>query len=228
MTRLRGILASTLATMLIGASMLMAAPAQAADMDCGDFATQADAQAFYIANGGPAVDPHRLDSEGDGVACETLPCPCSTSPAPPPPTTAPASPCARNPKVAEKAVVLSVIDGDTLRVRIDGKREKVRLLGINSPERKKYGYASATKALKKLAPSRKTVTLTSDPTQKYEDRYGRLLRYVKRGSKDVNKAQLSKGWAKYYDVKTCAPLTKKKNYKSAERSARKANRGIWK
>lgn len=43
------------------------------DRDCGDFSTQAEAQAFYEAAGGPVSDPHRLDSEGDGVACESLP-----------------------------------------------------------------------------------------------------------------------------------------------------------
>ena len=43
------------------------------DRDCGDFSTQAEAQAFYEAAGGPASDPHRLDGEGDGTACESLP-----------------------------------------------------------------------------------------------------------------------------------------------------------
>ncbi len=43
------------------------------DKDCGDFGSQAEAQAFYEAAGGPESDPHRLDSEGDGVACESLP-----------------------------------------------------------------------------------------------------------------------------------------------------------
>ncbi len=43
------------------------------DRDCGDFTTQEEAQAFYEAAGGPASDPHRLDGEGDGVACESLP-----------------------------------------------------------------------------------------------------------------------------------------------------------
>lgn len=43
------------------------------DRDCGDFSTQAEAQAFYEAAGGPESDSHRLDSEGDGVACESLP-----------------------------------------------------------------------------------------------------------------------------------------------------------
>ncbi len=39
--------------------------------DCGDFSSQAEAQAFYEA-AGPG-DPHRLDGEGDGTACESLP-----------------------------------------------------------------------------------------------------------------------------------------------------------
>lgn len=41
------------------------------DRDCGDFASQAEAQAFYVAAGGPASDPHRLDRDHDGIACES-------------------------------------------------------------------------------------------------------------------------------------------------------------
>jgi len=43
------------------------------DRDCADFATHAEAQAFYEAAGGPERDPHRLDSDRNGLACETLP-----------------------------------------------------------------------------------------------------------------------------------------------------------
>ena len=43
------------------------------DRDCGDFDAWADAQAFYLAAGGPETDTHRLDSDGDGVACGSLP-----------------------------------------------------------------------------------------------------------------------------------------------------------
>jgi len=43
------------------------------DRNCTDFATHAEAQAFYEAAGGPASDPHRLDSDRDGIACEALP-----------------------------------------------------------------------------------------------------------------------------------------------------------
>lgn len=40
--------------------------------DCGNFDNQALAQAFFEGAGGPASDPHRLDADGDGVACESL------------------------------------------------------------------------------------------------------------------------------------------------------------
>lgn len=43
------------------------------DRDCGDFSTHAEAQAFYEAAGGPDRDPHKLDGDHDGTACETLP-----------------------------------------------------------------------------------------------------------------------------------------------------------
>ena len=43
------------------------------DRDCPDFKTQKEAQEFFIANGGPASDSHKLDSDKDGAACESLP-----------------------------------------------------------------------------------------------------------------------------------------------------------
>jgi micrococcal nuclease len=43
------------------------------DRDCGDFKTQEQAQRFFEAAGGPERDPHRLDADGDGRACESLP-----------------------------------------------------------------------------------------------------------------------------------------------------------
>jgi hypothetical protein len=40
------------------------------DRDCPDFTSQAEAQQFFIDNGGPSRDPHRLDRDKDGIACE--------------------------------------------------------------------------------------------------------------------------------------------------------------
>lgn len=50
-----------------------AQPVAAADKDCSDFRTQAAAQKFYKKHGGPKRDPHRLDADRDGIACESLP-----------------------------------------------------------------------------------------------------------------------------------------------------------
>ena len=42
-----------------------------ADRDCPDFGSQGEAQRFFLANGGPSSDPHRLDRDDDGIACES-------------------------------------------------------------------------------------------------------------------------------------------------------------
>jgi hypothetical protein len=64
--------------------------AQAVDYDCSDFNSQAEAQGYL-----GATDPHGLDGDNDGVACESLPCPCSygtSEPAPPPAPPVPSPP----------------------------------------------------------------------------------------------------------------------------------------
>ncbi|KGX91624.1 thermonuclease [Pontibacillus halophilus JSM 076056 = DSM 19796] len=43
------------------------------DRDCSHFSTQEEAQQFFLNDGGPTNDPHRLDGEGDGIVCESLP-----------------------------------------------------------------------------------------------------------------------------------------------------------
>lgn len=40
------------------------------DMDCSDFRSWSEAQAFYESQG--PGDPHRLDADNDGIACEAL------------------------------------------------------------------------------------------------------------------------------------------------------------
>jgi micrococcal nuclease len=43
------------------------------DLDCPDFSTRVNAQAFYAATGGPAVDPFNLDVDHNGLVCHTRP-----------------------------------------------------------------------------------------------------------------------------------------------------------
>lgn len=49
-----------------------AAPATAGDKDCADFSTWRQAQNFFKKHGGPRYDPHNLDGDDDGIACEEL------------------------------------------------------------------------------------------------------------------------------------------------------------
>jgi uncharacterized protein YqkB len=68
----RSAAALAVATLLAAVTALLVLPgiAHAKDHDCRDFATQEDAQAYFDAQSG---DPDNLDSNGDGVACETRP-----------------------------------------------------------------------------------------------------------------------------------------------------------
>ena len=65
------------------------------DRDCSDFDAWQAAQDFFLSAGGPGSDPHSLDGDGDGVACEDLPGapePTATPSATPTATQSPASP----------------------------------------------------------------------------------------------------------------------------------------
>lgn len=98
---------------------------------------------------------------------------------------------------SEAAVVASVYDGDTLSLR-DGR--KVRLLQIDTPELGSgdcYSRAART-ALLSLAPIGKPVVLEIDPTLDRTDRYGRILRYVKRNGVNVNVELVRRGAAAPY------------------------------
>lgn len=203
-------------------------PAQAFyDRDCGDFATQAGAQAFFNNAGGG--DPHGLDADGDGRACDSLPCPCGVRSNPNPNPGGNTNPNPGPKLYRETGNVVKVIDGDTLRVRLkSGPVVDVRMLGINTPERGRCGANDATANLRKLAPVRSTVDLVSDRSQAAKDRYGRLLRYVaKRGGfKDLSYRQAFNGYTKRY-VFGGKPVARDGQYVRAITQARNNNRGLW-
>lgn len=87
------------------------------------------------------------------------------------------------PAGAQRAVVVRVVDGDTLWVRATGagalpvgRPSKVRLLEYDTPERGECWFDEASAALSRLAAPGSTVWLTSDREE--TDRYGRALRYA--------------------------------------------------
>ncbi len=58
------------ATVVVALALPSSAPAY--DRDCSDFSSWRAAQKFYKRHGGPQRDPHRLDADRDGIACEAL------------------------------------------------------------------------------------------------------------------------------------------------------------
>lgn len=126
--------------------------------------------------------------------------------------------------------VLMVVDGDTIRVRMGGAIESVRLIGIDTPETKHpdlpvqcFGPEASAKASELLAG--KTVRLEFDDSQGRRDRYERLLAYVHVDDVHVNELLVRQGYAREYTYS--APYRYQATFKAAEAEARAAQRGLW-
>ncbi|MDH2415270.1 thermonuclease family protein [Nocardioides sp. CER19] len=230
---MRHVLGSLTALLLAlsGATVLTAAsPASAhTDKDCSDFATQADAQSYFISLGGPSSDPDRLDADGDGIACDSNPCPCSTNTGGGGGTAGTASHKSKKTTRRDYARVLRVVDGDTYDVRLHGHKVRIRVLGIDTPEvygGVQCGGPQASARARHLLPRGTKVLLTSDTTQQLKDRYGRSLRYVSKSGKDIGKTLVRVGLARVY-VYNHKPFKRTPAYKHTQATAKRAHRGIW-
>ncbi len=130
----------------------------------------------------------------------------------------------------ESAKVTSVADGDTITVLINGKYEKVRLIGVNSPELKDERprvkcMAWGAKAFAADSLTGLNVTLEADPTQADRDRYGRLLRYVFWNDGNFNEYIIKKGFA--YEYTYGKPYKYQKDFKAAQKYAEESKWGLW-
>ena len=92
--------------------------------------------------------------------------------------------------VEESAVCTQVVDGDTIYL---DNGEKVRFVGVNTPERGVEGYIASKNFVQKLCLG-KTVGLDIDDS-KHNDRYGRTLAVVIVDGKNVNEMLLKEGLA---------------------------------
>lgn len=121
--------------------------------------------------------------------------------------------------VSEIAKVRFVIDGDTF-ILSDGR--KVRLIGIDTPERWQPYYSEAKRRMMELVFG-KEVELVRDVRD--VDKYGRLLRYVYVGDEFVNLKMMEEGYAR---VLTIPPDVKYSElFVDAERGAQKEKLGLW-
>ncbi len=123
--------------------------------------------------------------------------------------------------------VTHIVDGDTLDVRLtSGKTERIRLIGIDTPERGVCYFWQATARARQLALS-KRVVLRGDATQDTRDRYGRLLAYVwLPGGKDLGYQLIAGGFAKVYVYRD--PFQRLSAYRSAGATAKGSSAGQWK
>ncbi|MEZ5101620.1 MAG: thermonuclease family protein [Thermoleophilia bacterium] len=141
---------------------------------------------------GLPLDGESLDTATLGGQVESAPFLPETS-APPEEPAAPAStPTPARPGKGTPAVVQEVVDGDTIRLR-NGK--VVRLAQIDAPEERECHGAEATAALERLLPAGTRIRLQRDAALDDVDRYGRLVRYVVKGSATVNRALVRAGHA---------------------------------
>lgn len=126
------------------------------------------------------------------------------------------------------AQVVRVVDGDTIVVRLGGREERVRYIGVDTPESVKPGtpvqcFAERASAFNAQLVEGKRVRLDGDAEAR--DRYGRLLAYVHAGGVFVNAELVRRGYAR--------PLTVPPNVRYADRFARLASAarergtGLW-
>lgn len=126
--------------------------------------------------------------------------------------------------------VTQVFDGDTIEVNMNEHGEKVRFIGVDTPEthdpRKSvqcFGQAAATFTKDKLKNHR--VRLVADPINTNRDRYERLLRYVYTENGELFNATLIKeGYGFAY---LGFPFTKSDEFRNYQIEARQKNRGLW-
>jgi len=111
--------------------------------------------------------------------------------------------------------VVSVIDGDTFDAERDGVRERVRIIGIDTPEREQCGYSEASAALSDAIGGRRVTLVSGAETDR--DTYGRLLRYVEIGGADVGLGLIEQGLAvARYDSRTDQPHDREVAYWAAD------------
>jgi endonuclease YncB( thermonuclease family) len=133
--------------------------------------------------------------------------------------------------VAIPALVTGVVDGDTVDTQLaDGRRVRVRLIGIDAPSLRKpveCGGKEARDYLRLLLQGR-DVVLIPDQSQGQVDRAGRSLFYVDRGDGlDTGQAMLRSGWADLFLVDGEA-FERYERYSDASDRALAARRGVFK
>jgi endonuclease YncB( thermonuclease family) len=132
-------------------------------------------------------------------------------------------------KSAHRWFVLRAIDGDTIVLRLEGakieRKETVRLLNINTPEKNEPGFVEATEALKGLVRGGYVELEFEKPDAEKRDGFGRLLAYVIAEGVNVNVELVRQGWSKLYTKYGKGRMHER--FVEAEIEAKANGRGLW-
>ena len=119
--------------------------------------------------------------------------------------------------------VVSVSDGDTLRVLVDNQQIKIRLGGIDAPE-SDQPFGQASKRYLADAVAGQIVVVEFEK----KDRYGRVIGKVLLDGADMNLRQVKAGYAWWYEYyKRDQSEADQRAYSAAERQARNSGIGLW-
>jgi endonuclease YncB( thermonuclease family) len=104
-------------------------------------------------------------------------------------------PCIPSPHDHQNGIVTHVIDGDSIRVKVDGREYELRYIGIDAPEMvgENPFAGRESKAANQVLVDGREVLLFRDFSE--TDRYGRLLRYVFVGTEFINYRLVQEGQA---------------------------------
>jgi micrococcal nuclease len=123
-----------------------------------------------------------------------------------------------------------VVDGDTIRVLLAGRSERVRYIGVDTPESRKPGTPVQCFAKRAAEENRRLVggervRLVLDVEER--DRFGRLLAYVYRARDDrfVNAALVREGFARTLTIPPNVRFAGR--FAALATQARRAGRGLW-
>ena len=124
-----------------------------------------------------------------------------------------------------------MVDGDTIYVTVDGKKESVRFIGIDSPELSSTDplilcLANAAKTALTNRIGKNEVSLEADSTQHDRDKYDRLLRYViLPDGTNLNAWLVEEGFA--YEYTYQVPYAEQAAFKASQKDAEANKRGLW-
>jgi micrococcal nuclease len=141
-------------------------------------------------------------------------------------------------------MIVNVVDGDTMDVRFqDGTKDRIRLLGVDTPEVHTQtdpvewegvpntqasrdclrAEGKDASAFAKETLNGQQVRISIDPDADRRGSYGRLLVYIHQGGSTFNYELLQRGHARVYETS----FSKRATFDTAEAEARRAGREVW-